>query len=462
MNHVKQETGRIARFIQAARKWLERILTTRDKGSSAQRISKTVATQIYNQVLTVAQQLLLAPLLLHTWGIETYGVWLLLSAIPNYLTLSDLGFTTIAKNEMTIRIAQEDRKGAVETYQSVFLMLLVVSLGILLLALLSLPYISVSSRFQIDSISEMTAKSVLLLLSGNFLVLQFMTLICAGFRGIGQPEREVGWSATARLGELAVTALGAFISDQIAVAAVLILISRILFTIVMYIALLRSAPYLRFGWRDATRAEIRRLLHPSFGYTMWIAAGVLLLQGPIVALGTMAGPAIVATYSTLRTLTRLGISGINVLNFSIMPEYSRLFGGQHLGKLRTLVVYHLSVSAICVVGYVVFMTLFGPSLMGWWMSGKIEATEPLFGILIATVALEMIWSAAFVAFSAIGRHVEASYAYFVVAVAGIVSIYLFAPSLGVTGVAGCVLVAQVLMLTIVAVLLPDRLLKYRI
>jgi hypothetical protein len=60
---------------------------------------------MYNQVVVIGVQILLVPILLHGWGIERYGVWLLLSSIPTYLTFSDFGFTFIAKNEMTMKVA---------------------------------------------------------------------------------------------------------------------------------------------------------------------------------------------------------------------------------------------------------------------------------------------------------------------------------------------------------------------
>jgi O-antigen/teichoic acid export membrane protein len=418
------------------------------KQTSARRISKTVAAQMYNQILVVAQQLLLAPLLVRAWGIETYGVWLLLSAIPNYLSVSDFGFTMVAKNEMTIRLARKEQETAVEIYQSVFVMLLGISLVVFVAALASLPFVSLGTAFQIGSIDQSEATGTLWMLAGNVLIQQFMLLICAGFRGVGRPDSEVGWSATSRLGELFATACGALISNQVIVAAILVLVSRVTFTAIMYVMLVRRAPFLRLGVAKARFAEIKRLFHPSLSYTMWTAAGVLLLQGPIVVLATGMSPAVIATYSTSRTLTRLGISGINIFNFSVTPEYSRLFGERRFGEIRILLSYHLLLAAASIIGYAVFMALFGPTLMDWWMGGRIKAVEPLFAILVATVAAEMAWSVGFVAFSSINRHVGISYCYVALAVAVTATIYFFVHSLGVVGVAISVLLGQIAMLGI--------------
>src|SRR5258708_39598444 len=69
-------------------------------------------------VVTAIVQIVSVPVFLHFWGGKLYGEWLIISAIPIYLALSDVGFATVACNDMTMRVAAGDRDGALETYQS--------------------------------------------------------------------------------------------------------------------------------------------------------------------------------------------------------------------------------------------------------------------------------------------------------------------------------------------------------
>src|ERR1700720_4111593 len=84
--------------------------------------------------VTALIQLGSVPILLHVWGVARYGDWLLLSAIPSYLTLTDLGFGDASGSEMSMRVAANDRKRALETFQSSWVLVTVVSFVILLLA----------------------------------------------------------------------------------------------------------------------------------------------------------------------------------------------------------------------------------------------------------------------------------------------------------------------------------------
>jgi hypothetical protein len=55
------------------------------------RISLGLGANLFGQVVTVAIQLLSLPVFLHFWSLSRYGEWLMLSAIPAYLSAVDVG-----------------------------------------------------------------------------------------------------------------------------------------------------------------------------------------------------------------------------------------------------------------------------------------------------------------------------------------------------------------------------------
>ena len=63
-------------------------------------------------------QLVQVPVFLHFWGKLLFGDWLLVSAIPVYLSFSNVGFGSVASNEMTMRMGREDQDGALAVFQS--------------------------------------------------------------------------------------------------------------------------------------------------------------------------------------------------------------------------------------------------------------------------------------------------------------------------------------------------------
>lgn len=98
------------------------------------RLLKGTGAQIFGQAVQVFIRLAEVPLLLGFWGTQLYGEWLMLSAIPAYLSIGDGGFTTAACRDMTMQSGAGDRDGALSVFQSTWLLLMAVSIAAGLLA----------------------------------------------------------------------------------------------------------------------------------------------------------------------------------------------------------------------------------------------------------------------------------------------------------------------------------------
>ena len=82
------------------------------------RLFKGFGASLYGQAVVVVIQLAGVPILLSQWHAVLYGEWLILFAIPAYLSLGDLGFSLSAANDMTARVGRQDRAGALTVFQS--------------------------------------------------------------------------------------------------------------------------------------------------------------------------------------------------------------------------------------------------------------------------------------------------------------------------------------------------------
>src|SRR5947208_3278487 len=62
----------------------------------------------WGKISSVFIRLVQVPLLLSVLGVEDFGRWLVLSSLPSLLALANLGFGTVAANEMSMAIAADD------------------------------------------------------------------------------------------------------------------------------------------------------------------------------------------------------------------------------------------------------------------------------------------------------------------------------------------------------------------
>src|SRR5437867_12754550 len=94
-----------------------------------QRLLKGFGANLYGQAVVVVIQLAGVPILLHYWQAQLYGEWLILFAIPSYLSMTDLGFSQSAANDMTARVARGDKSGALTVFQSLSALVILSALG---------------------------------------------------------------------------------------------------------------------------------------------------------------------------------------------------------------------------------------------------------------------------------------------------------------------------------------------
>src|SRR6266511_513556 len=93
----------------------------------ARRLARGLGAGFYGQIVVIVIQLVGVPILLHAWQVRLYGEWLILFALPAYLSLADLGFCQSAGNDMTARLARGDRSGAGRVFLSVLTLVLLVT-----------------------------------------------------------------------------------------------------------------------------------------------------------------------------------------------------------------------------------------------------------------------------------------------------------------------------------------------
>jgi hypothetical protein len=76
------------------------------------------ATTVVSKASYTLIQLIQVPVLMHFWGRAMFGVWGILTATPTYLSFSNVGFGSVAGNEMTMLMARGEQEQALTVFQS--------------------------------------------------------------------------------------------------------------------------------------------------------------------------------------------------------------------------------------------------------------------------------------------------------------------------------------------------------
>lgn len=394
----------------------------------ASRLGRNLTAQAYSQVATLGIQLATIPLLIHAWGVSHYGVWLTLTAIPTYLAFSDFGFTFIAKNDMAARVARGDRSGALETYHSVQLLLLWICPAIFVVAAGAALLTPIGSLLHLGGVSERDAKLVICLQTFGILMLQLFYLLCASVRAIGRPATETGFAANSRVLEAVCLVGAASLGGGLVAAATAGLMARLAMTFGLAIWTHRAAPWLPLGLRGASRQRLKELVSPSMSYMMVPIANAVLIQGPVVVLGSIATPEMVALFATTRTVARLGMSGANMLSNGFVAEYNYAWGTQDSARFTRLLRMQGTLLLLGVAAYVAVMASLGGFGVSLLSHHRMTPYPALIAALACGVTFEMLWTSVYAPLTATVSHRSTSVA-FAVASLGLFAVAPFKPSI---------------------------------
>jgi len=412
------------------------------------KLGRNLGANAYGQAITILTQLVSVPLYLHYWGVGLYGEWLILSAIPAYLALSDIGFASVAANDMSMRVANGDRPGALAVYQSIWLFISGVSVltgSALALIVYSVP---VAAQLSITHIGVPQTRQLLIVLLFYVLLGLQGGVFHAAFRAAGRYAYGTALGNTVRLAEWAASMAGLLLGGGVLAIAMLNLAVRLMGVLLMWRLLHRQERWLRLGIRFASALQVRHLLKPAVAF-MAIPLGLALsLQGMVLVIGVTLGAAAVVVFSAYRTLTRLLVQVITMLNQSVWPEISVAYGANQLGLVRQL---HRKVSCIAfwiALAAIALLGVLGQWFIGIWTHHAFGQNHALFVLLLVTTFLNVLWQTSWVILMATNQHQKITLAFIITTAISLLISYMVLPITGIASAGMVLALAELPMLWI--------------
>jgi len=368
-----------------------------------QRIGWGVAAQAYSQGVTTLLQIVTTPMLIAIWGASQYGTWLIVSALPAYLALLDLGFSQTAANDMSMKLAHDDRTGARRTYESLvglYLYGIVPALVLcaFLVCLLPLGWLGHDQAAPIQS-----HRLAIVLLVGYVAAAILSSIVAAALRSEGLLSTIVTLNTTSRLLEgFGIVLAARFVGAGIEGAAAAMLALRLLATFAMIATLHAKSDLLRLRIGQGDISEARRLLWPSLMYLGFPLGNALSLQGVLLVIGFFLSPATVTAYATSRTLARLGVSTLGAINQVFLFEYAvRIRNSRGLVRIGTA---HLVIEGLGSLLFFGALWVFGGKIYATWLGDRVPFDQAIFLIVVCQSALETVWAACITPLTAWNKH----------------------------------------------------------
>jgi O-antigen/teichoic acid export membrane protein len=362
------------------------------------RIIAGMGANSFGMAVTVGIQLASLPLFLYYWDTATYGVWLMLSAIPAYLSMADVGMVTAAGNRMTMAMGRGDADEANRVFQSAQYFM-AVTCGCL--AAVSVPVVLWAPLPWLENWDQRLALAALVL---GVLAALFGGLAEAVFKATHRYAHGTLLGNLVRLGEWAGSIIGLILGGSFAAVAMSGLAARLLGTVAGMLLAGRGANGLRWGVRHARRAEVFAMIRPAFSFMIFPLSNAISFQGVTLLVGAMFGPVAVALFNTYRTIARVAVQVTAIFSHALWPEFSRLFGQGGGAAVNALFQKSFLLGALQAAGLSLLLYFFSPWILELWTHGRIEFVPGLMLLMLLYAATGGLWHVPRVLLMATNRH----------------------------------------------------------
>jgi O-antigen/teichoic acid export membrane protein len=336
--------------------------------TSLRRILKMLLAFMTGQGVSIFTQLAIPPLFLHRFanGIAVYGEWITLSAAVSYLGSLNFGVQTYAVNQMTIHLNRGELEECRTVQASGLRLLQWMILAILPLAVI-IALLPVADWLRLRHVGNGEARLVLELFLLQLFAMMVFALLSNSFMAVGRAHRGVNWTNAVRLLSTVALAMLVWMRSPFVIMAGSQAVVAILCVALVILDLRWTAPAIAPALGRARSDVARRMIGPSWHFSVLSLSGFLIWQAPVLLMQRILGPAVVGVFALTRTVFTMSRQALASASFSIGPEITGLVGRKDWRGLKRL--YDLSerVVLLLVPTVTVATLLASPWLLAVWL-----------------------------------------------------------------------------------------------
>lgn len=402
---------------------------------------------LLSRVVVLLQQIFVIPLSLYLLGKNLYGEWLLISTLPNYMAISDLGVNITATTSICSLVAQNKRITALKVYQSSNTFIIIVGIITIIVYGLSTVFVSWNKFLGIKIIDEYTTELTL----GFLLLSTFLSILIGLLIGIYRAGGKFHLHSLAYIiyfiMDFSVFLLIISCGEDFLSVSICQIIWRIFFIIYVSHKLSKRFLWFHFGFSRELK-PITNLLPTSIYYMFYSIGQGLVLQGTTLIIGKNLGSASLVHFTVIRTLVNSIKSFTSIFYNSLLPEYTVLIANNKFSEAKIIFKKILPVSIFIIFLLAGAYYFGGEFLVTHWTKGAIKLEYPFYSIMLWVVIVSTISDCSYSVLNATNenRVVGIYYAFFSIIV--IIAIYKLA-HLGLEYVATCLLILEIVILGVV-------------
>ncbi len=393
-----------------------------------------VVANVFNQGITVIIQLASLPIFLHFWGAPRYCKWIVISAVPAYFAMSDIGIVSVAINKIGMLHARGEVEQANVTLQTAFV-------GVTALLILGV-LIGAAFLFLFHSGTQSEPWALLLLVATALLNL-YSGLFDAAFRVVNRYAAGVFLLSFARLGEWLATVACVASGGGIVAAAAAACGARAVIQLAILLGLRRANSGLQWGMSRSSFAELKSLLPQGAAFLGFPLGNALSIQGMTLVVGHFIGMREVVVFNAYRTLSRSITQLITTVSRAVWPRFSNLYArGLHREATELRRRAERSVAIVAAATFVLLVAFSRP-LIELWGRGKLPYQPIILISLLLVAFVTSLYQVKLVALMSTNRHTGVSTQFCAISAIAVGAGWALSFFIGMSGAIAAVVAAEI-------------------
>lgn len=391
-------------------------------------------------------RLIQIPILLSFLGMEDYGRWLVLYALPSWMALANLGFGSVAANDISMAIGKGDLLRAKTIFSSTIRIVLYIMFGGLLVILPAIFMFRWEGFLKVAASRHDEIVRALIWFTLFTLLTFYSDVFAARFRAARKAHTYMLLYSLRPWLELGIMVIILHFTTRLDWLAFSVFLSTIVFTIAVQWLSYKAMPQLSYSRLTVDKGLLRHLFRKGIAFQAFPLGNALIFQGTIIVVQMILGPVAVAIFGSVRTLVRSINQMLELINQVMWPELSILFGKGDLAKAARLHRIGVVVSIGLAMVFVLLLALFGEKIFSWWTHGTIVLSRALLLLFLLPIPFNSLWFTSSVIHMASNKHEGLAIRYLIAMLMSVIGCAILSWFFGIEGAAVSTVIADLILI----------------
>ncbi|PRY44176.1 hypothetical protein CLV58_103145 [Spirosoma oryzae] len=352
--------------------------------------SKDLIYGILIKILLIFSQVLVIPLFISVLGEQMYGEWIMLTTIPNYLMLSDMGLTASVSNQISAYNISKEYEKMSKLFKSTNYIILIVGIVVIVLFFVSTIFINFSKLLNIKVMNIFEVNLILLLLLSNVVVSVLFNFNISFYRVLDKYYMYQKFLLINYALDLVVTVSSLLLNMSLIFMSCLFIVIRILL-LIMTIAKLSKYDNYEYGFLREVKFQ-KSLFFSAMNHTVYNLGFGLIIQGNTFIVGKVLGPSEVVKFNTTRTMVNTIRSLMSVMYLPTMSKYNILLLNNKLLEAKIIFRHTLYKVLFLSTLISIFIIINYEKLFVLWLHKDLSISDGFIMAMVISALIHTVWN----------------------------------------------------------------------